>query len=322
MKYINSGFSLLGRLIVAAILLLGLFSMASLVRAGEWPGERTFLVGFAQDHMANDWRAAQVRDIEREFARYPFIRFVYTDAGGKTAQQVLDIENLRARGIDLLITSPRDAEAMAPVISSVHKAGIPVILLSRRTIGNDYDIFIGASNRRIAQQAADFFAERLAGKGRILVLQHIPTSTPGIDRTEGFREQLARYPGIEIAAIKRADSLRHLAIRAVEDALSEGVEFDAIYAQSDSMATGARIALKQAGRNPGAIPITGIDYISEAREAIRSGEQAASFTYPTFGKEGAEYAIRILRGETVPREVMVDSVMVTRDNVNAIEPIF
>lgn len=296
--------------------------MASPVHAGEWPGERTFLVGFAQDHMANDWRAAQVRDIEREFARYPFIRFVYTDAGGKTAQQVVDIENLRARGVDLLITSPRDAEAMAPVISSVHKAGIPVILLSRRTIGEDYDIFIGASNRRIAQQAADFFADRMAGKGRILVLQHIPTSTPGIDRTEGFREQLAQYPGLQIAAIKRADSLRHLAIRAVEEALSEGIEFDAIYAQSDSMATGARIALKQAGRDPGAIPITGIDYISEAREAIRTGEQAASFTYPTFGKEGAEYAIRILRGETVPREVMVDSVMVTRDNVDAIEPIF
>jgi ribose transport system substrate-binding protein len=322
MKKLNRGFSLSGRPIAAALVLLGLFSMAAMVRAGEWPGGRTFLVGFAQDHMANDWRAAQVRDIEREFARYPFIRFVYTDAGGKTAQQVVDIENLRARGVDLLITSPRDAEAMAPVISSVYNAGIPVILLSRRTIGDDYSLFIGASNRRIARQAARFFGERLAGKGRILVLQHIPTSTPGIDRTEGFREQLANYPGIEIAAIKRADSLRHLAIRAVEEALAEGIEFDAIYAQSDSMATGARIALKQAGRDPAAIPITGIDYIGEAREAIRAGEQAASFTYPTFGREGAEYAIRILRGETVPREVTVDSLMVTRDNVDAIEPIF
>lgn len=211
---------------------------------------------------------------------------------------------------------------MAPVISSVYNAGIPVILLSRRTIGDDYNIFIGASNRQIAHQAANFFGERLAGTGQILILQHIPTSTPGIDRTEGFLEELAKYPGIKISAIKRADSLRHLAIEAVEEVLAEGIEFDAIYAQSDSMASGARIALKKAGRDPAMIPITGIDYISEAREAIRAGEQAASFTYPTFGKEGAEYAIRILRGERVPREIVVDSVMVTRDNVEAIEPIF
>jgi ribose transport system substrate-binding protein len=135
-------------------------------------------------------------------------------------------------------------------------------------------------------------------------------------------EELAQYPGIKISAIKRADSLRHLAIEAVEEVLAEGIEFDAIYAQSDSMASGARIALKKAGRDPARIPITGIDYISEAREAIRAGEQAASFTYPTFGREGAEYAIRILRGERVPREIVVDSVMVTRDNVEAIEPIF
>lgn len=308
--------------IFGAMLVLAVFALQSVSAAEPWPGDRTFLVGFAQDHMANDWRAAQVRDIQRELDRYPFIRFIYTDAGGKTAQQVLDIEDLVAKGVDLLITSPRDAEAMAPVISKVYRSGIPVVLLSRRTVSEEYSVFIRASNRSIAKKAADYLGKRLRGKGRILILQHIPTTTPAIHRTEGFKEQIANYPGIEIAAMKRADSLRHLAIQAVEEAVAEGVKFDAIYAQSDSMATGARLALKRLGINPATIPITGIDYISQAREAILAGEQAASFTYPTFGKEGADYALRLLKGEVVPKEVIVESVMVTRENAESVEPIF
>ena len=307
------------------LILVSLALSSSPAMAGEdtaWPGERTFVVAFAQDHMANDWRAAQVRDVQKALAQYPFIRFLFTDANGNTARQILDIENLAAQGVDVLITSPRDAVAMAPVIAKVEKQGIPVVLLSRRVEGEAFTTFVHASNRDIARQAARHLAERLGGKGKILILQHIPTTTPAIQRTEGFLEELKKHPGLEVVAMKRADSLRGLAIQRTEEAIAEGIPFDAIYAQSDSMAAGARIALEKAGIDPQTIPITGIDYISEAREAIRAGTQSASFTYPTFGKVGVELAVRILKGETVPQEVVVDSVTVTRKNVEDIEPIF
>lgn len=310
-------------MLISAALALAL--AAGTAMAGEtkpWPGNRTFVVAFAQDQMTNDWRAAQVRDLKRAFAKYPFIRFVFTDSGGNTAQQIVDIESLAAQKVDLLITSPRDSTAMAPVISAVYRKGIPVVLLSRQVDGEDFTTFIGASNRDIGRKAAAHLAERLGGKGRILVLQHIPTTTPGRDRTEAFLEELAKHPGLAVADIKRADSLRALAIQKVEEALQEGLKFDAIYAQSDSMAAGARIALKAAGIDPASIPTVGIDFITEARDAIRAGEQDASFTYPTFGKEGAETAVRILRGEKVPKRIMVESVPVTRANVDSIEPIF
>jgi ribose transport system substrate-binding protein len=88
------------------------------------------------------------------------------------------------------------------------------------------------------------------------------------------------------------------------------------------MAAGARLALKAAEIHPGSIPIVGIDYIPEARDAILSGEQTASFTYPTCGAKGAEIAVRILRGETVPRLIEVPSIQVTRENAEHIEPVF
>lgn len=297
--------------------------VSSMAVASDTPVKSKYVVAFAQDTMANDWRAAQVRDLKNTLARYPFVEFVFSDANGDTARQVQDIENFAAKGVDVLITSPRDAELMREPIARVYRQGIPVILLSRRVHGEEFTHFITADNRAIARQAAQLLAKQLQGKGGVLVLQHIPTSTPGQLRTEGFDEEIKKYPGIKVVATKRADSLRSLAIQRVEEALAENLKFDAIYAQSDSMAMGALMALKKAGRDPKKIPITGIDYITEAREAIRAGELYASFTYPTFGKEGAEAAVKLIRGKKLDRkEIVIDSMAVTRANVEKVEPIF
>jgi ribose transport system substrate-binding protein len=300
---------------------LGLLAAPGLTTASPLTGKR--LVAFAQDTMANDWRAAQVRDLQEALSKRADIQFIFSDAGGDTAQQVQDIENFAARGVDLLITSPRDAELMREPIARVHRRGIPVVLLSRRVNGEEFTHFVTADNRAIARQAAQYLAKRLNGRGRILVLQHIPTSTPGQLRTEGFVEALKKHPGLSIAGIRRADSQRALAIQQIESALAEGLAFDAIYAQSDSMALGAIMALKKAGIDPRKIPITGIDFISEARDAIRAGELDASFTYPTFGIEGAEAVIRLLDGKKpASKERVVPSVTVTRMNVEQVRPIF
>lgn len=278
-------------------------------------------VGFAQDTAGNDWRVAQVRDVRRELASVPGIRFVHSDAGGQMARQIQDIERMAAE-VDVLITSPLDAVAMAPVIAAVEARGVPVVLLSRRVQGEAFTCFVHADNHDIGRRAGRFLIERLNGKGAVVVIQHIPTTTPAIGRTEGFQQELAKQPGMTIAAMRRGDSLRAMAIQAMEAILAEGIRFDAIFAQSDSMASGVRLALRQAGIDPGSIPTVGIDYITEAREAILAGQQAASFTYPTFGQEGARLALDLLAGKPVPKIVTVPSTLVTRENAAEVPAIF
>ena len=88
------------------------------------------------------------------------------------------------------------------------------------------------------------------------------------------------------------------------------------------MASGARLALMKAGISPKKKLIIGIDYIEEARAAIRTGEQTASFLYPTSAKETAEVVLKILHGKKVPKKVIVKSKMITNDNIEIIKPIF
>lgn len=285
-------------------------------------GTEKMVIGFAQDTLANDWRRAQVMEVAAELKKYPDVKFIYTDGQAKTAKQISDIENLAAQGVDLLITSPRDQEAFSPVLKKVIEQGIPVVLLTRQVRGDHHTIFIHPDDRLIGRQAAAFIAEKLQGKGNIFVLQGIPGASTVIARTKGFMDEISRHAGLEVVAMKSANYLRTDAVRVTDELLRQGVKFDAIFAQSDSMAVGALIVLKKAGIDPGSIVIVGIDYINDSRQAIRKGEQAGSFRYPTCGKEGATYAMKILHGEKAPKELIVPSLLVTPENVEKIEPVF
>jgi len=289
------------------------------------------VVAFAQDTLANDWRLAQARELEAAFEAYPDIRLVVSNAAGSTALQVQHIEDFTDQGVDLLMVSPRDVAAMTPAISRAYRQGIPVVLITRHVLGDDYTSFVGPDDEAIAAEAARFIAAKLNGSGRVFVLQGVPTASTAIDRTRGFLKEVANYPEIKVVSVEpgnylRSDALRvmdaFLELHAASDPASEDPGFDALYAQSDSMAAGARIALGMRGYDSSQIITVGIDYIDEARTAIRLGTQTASFVYPTSAQEAADVALRILEGREVPRVVRVPSTLVTRDNIDSVEPIF
>jgi len=300
-----------------------LLACLALVTAAPTAAQLSGTVAFAQDDLGNDWRRAQVAEVRRHLADHPGVDFVVTDAHGDPSLQALHIKRLARRGVDVLITSPADGRLLDPAIAQVHRNGVPVILLSRRIPSDAFTTFVHPRNRAITGRLARFMLKRLAGRGRILMLTGVPTATTTQIRSRVFLQAADRHPGISVTP-RTANFLRSDAIRVVDEILEAqgGFPFDAIYAQSDSMAVGARMALRRADIDPGSLLIAGIDYIQEARAALRAGEQAVSYTYPTGGRQGAQLALRLLAGEEVPSEVILESVRVTPANADAIEPIF
>lgn len=301
------------------ILLLLIFSITPPLLADN---KKIYTVAYAQDSMANDWRAAQTRVFQELFAHHPGIRFVHTDGQGQIAKQIIDIENFIHQKVDILLTAPRDSIAAIPAIKKALTENIPVILVTRSIQTNDYTSLVAPDDYQIARQAARFMAKKMGGKGKILILKGVPTTTTAIARTEGFLDEIKNYPGITISGIKTGNWQRADTIHAMEEAMQQGIPFDGIYAESDSMASGARFALKKAGINPAELVTVGIDYTSEARQAIISGEQSASFVYPLSAEETVATALKIINGEPAPKRVTVNSQMVTAENVQEIMPIF
>lgn len=283
--------------------------------------EPEFIIGFPEDNMSNDWRAAQVQEIKEALKKHRNVRFITADAAGSVAKNILDIEDMVEQGVQLLFLGPKNPKAIAPIARTLRKKGIKIVLLTRKLSTEDYDVFISPDDFKIAYDAGEYLANQLHGKGRILMVEGVPTTTTAIRRKKGFLASLENYAGIKMIS-RVGNYSRAGAILAVSKLLEQGEKFDAIYAHNDAMATGARIALKQADIEPSSIPIVGIDFLPETREAIINGEQAASFTYPTVGNIGVKVALDLLKGNKVPRYISVPSQRVTNDNVKSIKTVY
>ncbi|MEG3637783.1 substrate-binding domain-containing protein [Magnetococcus sp. PR-3] len=279
-------------------------------------------VGFAQDTLSIPWRAAQANTFSKTLMQDKRFQVFITNAQGSTTQQAMDAERLVKQGARVLVSSPRDGAVMTPVISALHQQGTPVVLLTRRTMNERFTTFIAPDDAQIGRHAAQHVAKLLKGKGNVLMIQGLGSASTARQRTQGFVQELANYPNVQITAQPFANYKKEMAILIMESILAQNVPFDAIYAHSDSMALGAILALKRAGKDPKQIPIVSIDYTREGRQAIKQGEINASFTYPTCAKEGAEAVKKILQGQAVPKYQQVPSILVSKENVDNIEPIF
>jgi len=283
--------------------------------------ERQAVIAFAQDTMKNDFRKAQVFEVRDAVAKHPQLSFVYSDAQGQTSLMIRQIEQFISQKVDVLIVGTNDENAVVPVITKAHEAGVAVIVLDRGVNTTNYTTFINSDNIKIGAIGGEYIAKRLNGEGVALLFEGIQTADVTQLRSKGFIDAVAKYPGIKV--IKRTGNyLRKDAVIEMEKLLADGIKVDAIFSESDSMLSGVRMVLGRKGIDPGSIIMVGCDYVTEARNAIRSGTQTGSVLFPLGGNKAVEIALKILAGEPVPEHIYIPVELVTKENVEDVEPIF
>lgn len=271
-------------------------------------------MGFSQCNLGEPWRVAMNAEVVERAKGFPDLHIVFADAQQDNAKQVADVENFLRQRVDLLMISPNEAKPLTPIVERVFKAGIPVIVIDRGIDSDSYTTFIGADNYEIGRQAGDYIAELLQGKGRVVEVRGLPGSPPAIDRSKGMRDAIARHPGIQIIHDPVANWLREEAMAQMEMALAAHPAVDLVYAHNDPMAMGAYLAAKAKGREH-RMKFVGIDALpglDGGRQAVKDGKLDATFVYPTGGHQAVELADRILRGEKVPRRVVLPTERISR----------
>lgn len=279
------------------------------------------VIAFAQDTMKNDFRKAQVFAVRDAVAKHPDLTFTYSDAQGKTSLLIRQIDQFIAQKVDVLVIGTNDEHAVVPMVSKAYKAGLSVIVLDRGIKGQDYSTFIHSDNIRIGAMGATFIASKLRNKGLVLLFEGLPTADVTQLRSKGFLDEMAQHAGITV--IRRTGNyLRKDAIAEMEKLLAQGIRVDAIFAESDSMLSGARLAMELNKIDPRSVISIGCDYTSEARDAIRTGTQTGSVLFPLGGSQAVDIARKLLAKEPVPKHVVIPVKLVTRENVEAVSPIF
>jgi simple sugar transport system substrate-binding protein len=278
-----------------------------------------YVIGVSMANLTEPWRISMRDEINAEAARYRDLRIVFTDAADSNGRQIQDVHTLLDSGIDLLIISPNESEALSPVITEAYHR-VPVILLDRSVIGFDYTLFIGPDNRLIGKQAGQYVTELLGGKGgKIVEILGRSGSPPVLDRSVGFRDAIAHRANIRIVDTIVADWLRDKAEDELTAWLRKNGRVDVIFAQNDAMADGARRAAAKLGID--GIRVVGIDGLpgpSGGIAMVRRGDLSATFTCPTGGKEAVIYALDILHHEEgIPKKMILRTSLLTEKNIES-----
>lgn len=271
-------------------------------------------IGMSQCNLGEPWRVQMNQDIKNEAAKHPEIRVVYKDAQNDSLKQRAQIEEFINAEVDLIVVSPKEAAPLTQPVAAAYEEGIPVIVLDRKVIGDKYTCFIGADNKIIGRAAGQWIVEKLGGKGKVVELKGLMTSTPGQDRHTGFRDGIK---GSAIEIIFEADMkwLEPIARKEMESALARYPQIDLVYAHNDPGSHGAYLAAKAVDRES-EMMFVGIDALAhEGQIYVKQGILVASFEYPTGGKEAIQTALEILSGKSVPKEITLSSRVFTQENI-------
>ncbi len=300
--------SRLGQVVLFSVLL-GAAHTGAPAQQAKW------IIGMSQCNLGEPWRVQMNADIRRAAEAHPEIKVIFKDAQNDNLRQRAHIEEFIRSGVSLILVSPKEAAPLTIPVRDAYQKGIPVIVLDRRVLGDQYTCFIGADNRKIGRAAGKWIANLLGGKGKVVELEGLMTSTPGQDRHAGFREGIK---GSQIDVIFEADMkwLEPNARKEMESALARYDHIDLVYAHNDPAAHGAYLAAKAAGREK-EMKFVGIDGLpQEGQMYVRQGILSATFEYPTGGEKAIETALEILNGKKVPKEITLPSRVFTRDNID------
>ena len=235
-------------------------------------------------------------------------------------KQMQIVENLLQTGIDALAITPSGSREIVSALVKATSAKVPILIVDTRLdakaasdAGVKAETFIGSDNYEGGKLAGEYVVAATGGKARVGILEGIPGHETGDSRLRGFRDAVAKSPGISIVASQPANWERDQGFNVFQNMLQAHQDIDTVFAASDLMALGAIEAIAAGGKT-GKIRVVGFDALDDAKKAIAAGTMEASvaqFPYE-MGKAAVESAVKVLNGETLPPDIMVKLEMITK----------
>lgn len=280
----------------------------------EVVGDGDFKIGITHYGLQSEFTTLIAR-AQQEIADELGVEIEIFDGNYDVNTQIGQFENMIAQGFDAIIFSPVDAEAMSIAVDKAHDAGVPVIGVNTRVESDKLTAYVGSDDVTAGEIEMEYIAEKMGGKGNIVVMEGPIGQSAQIQRREGIHNVLEQYPDIEILSEKTANWSRSEGLSLMENWLQAFAgQIDAVVSQNDEMALGAINALEEKGLK-NEIPVIGVDAISDALESVKQGIMDATVFQDAQGQgtKSVEVALSYLKGEPIEEEYWIPFELVTQD---------
>lgn len=298
-----------------ALLLAGCNQSTSDEKSG---GEgKKLVIGATMLSMQNEFIVNVHDEIEKK-ANADGVDLITVDAEHSPLKQVEQVESFIAQKVDAIIMNPCEVEASSPAVAKALAANIPIINVNSETSAKP-SAFVGSDDVESGRMAMKFIADKLKGKGNVVMIHGYMGQAAQIKREQGAREVLKQYPGLKLLAHQTADWDRAKAMSLTENWIqSYGSQINAVFAHNDEMGLGAAKALMDAGMKDKVIVVS-IDGIPDALQGVKKGTLDATIfqNAEQQGSKAIETAIKAAKGETYEKQTLIPFQLVTKDNLSS-----
>jgi ribose transport system substrate-binding protein len=226
--------------------------------------------------------------------------YVKLVTAGNSEKGVSDIKAILAKtgGNCVINVDPNDSPDARPIVEACQGAGAYVVTQWNKPADlhpwdhdPNYVSHISFSGVPYGKQMAETLIQAMGGKGGIVALGGIESNVPAIERKAGLMQALEANPDVELLDFQVANWSATEGLEKTNAWLTQfGDRIGGIWAANDDMALAAVEALRADGR-AGQVPVTGIDGIQLAIEAILNGEMAGTVSWDPFWQGGMGLSI-------------------------------
>lgn len=214
---------------------------------------------------------------------------------------------------DAIVFVPVDHTVAAGAVAKINAANIPLTNVNDRLSSGNIVGFVGTDDVALAKETGRYLIHAMGDKGNIVILDGPDSNVTAQGRAQGFRDVIKEFPDVKLLGGKSGNYTRTDGDQAASDLLKSYPQIDGILAANDPMAIGAVDALKYYRRKS---LVIGINASREVMDLLKAGDIIGSGDYDTFvqGCISVDMAVRNLRKEETPKEVMLKPVVIDKTN--------
>ncbi len=233
------------------------------------------------------------------------ITFEGPESESQVDKQIEMLQAALAKNPAAICLAALDSKAVIPQLEEAQSKGIPVIGFDS---GVDSDIPVttaATDNVAAAAYAADKMAELIGGAGEVAVIVHDQTSRTGIDRRDGFVNQIKdKYPDITIVDVQYGGGDQLKSTDLAKAIIQAHPNLKGFFGANEGSIIGVLNAVTELGME-GKIVVIGYDAGKQQKDAVRSGVQAGAITQDPvgIGYKCVEAAVKAINGEELPKTI-------------------
>lgn len=261
--------------------------------------ENTIRIGVSMLSLQNEFILKVSNSLEK-YAKENKVELIVVDAERSAIKQVEQVENFINQQVDAIILNPCEYEASSPAVLKAKQAGIPIVNVNSST-KEVPDAWVGSDDKESASMAIDFLAKKLNGKGNIVIIQGYLGQAAQLERDQGAKDALKKYPNIKVIATQTGEWDRAKSMSLMENWIQlHGQQINGVFAQNDEMGLGALQALLDRKLKDKVIVVS-VDGIDDAKKSVQAKKLDATIIQDAEqqGKGAIEYAIQLIQKKKI-----------------------